>query len=327
MKHEREIPETPNEEILANLLEGIRIAYDPNVRGYRDMDELKAALLDFDSDSDDDSDQIPSLLYKQSQEVTMPTYKIMTCNLRTDCDSDGINSFMNRRPFISEKLAAYSPDIIGFQEIRPHMYSWLVENLADYYVVGGGRGRDRGDEAVCIAFKKSEFFLCDLETFWLSATPDVPGSRYSGDQSVCPRICSVATLKPVGGEPFRVFNVHTDHVGKVARVLAANQLLQKLSELNQHSFMPCFITGDFNAEPDDLCIKTMTSYTGTPLVDLTAESGITFHNFGKMLEDGIKIDYIFANADINCHSMIICRDMKDGVFISDHYPIMVEVEF
>ena len=64
----------------------------------------------------------------------MQTFKIMTCNLRTDCASDGINSFMNRRAFIAERLAAYSPDVIGFQEIRPHMYAWLVENLHDYYV-------------------------------------------------------------------------------------------------------------------------------------------------------------------------------------------------
>ncbi len=257
----------------------------------------------------------------------MQTCKIMTCNLRTDCASDGINSFMNRRAFIAERLAAYSPDVIGFQEIRPHMYAWLVENLPDYYVVGSGRGVDRGDEAVCIAFRKSEFILCDLETFWLSATPDQPGSRYSGDQSPCPRVCTVVTLKPLNGSPFRVFNVHTDHVGKVARVLASNQVLQKLSELNERSPMPAFITGDFNADPDDLCITTMTNYSAVKLIDLTAGSGITFHEFGKRLvSGGIKIDYIFAGADTVCRSMTVCRDERDGVFISDHFPLIAEVE-
>lgn len=256
----------------------------------------------------------------------MPICKIMTCNLRTDCASDGKNSFMNRRPYIAEKLAEYSPDVIGFQEIRPHMYSWLIENLGDYSVVGGGRGADRGDEAVCIAFKKSKFFLCDLETFWLSATPDLPGSRYSGDQSSCPRICTWVTLKPVDGQPFRVYNVHTDHVGKFARVLAANQVLQKLSENNQRAFMKSFITGDFNAQPDDLCITTMTSYAGTPLVDLTADSGLTFHGFGKCRAEQLKIDYIFADADTKCTKLTVCRDERDGVFISDHYPLMVEAE-
>ena len=38
-------PEIPNDETIAALEEGMRIAYDPNVKGYRNMDELKAALL------------------------------------------------------------------------------------------------------------------------------------------------------------------------------------------------------------------------------------------------------------------------------------------
>lgn len=37
--------EIPNDETLAAMEEGIRIAYDPNVKGYKNMDELKAALL------------------------------------------------------------------------------------------------------------------------------------------------------------------------------------------------------------------------------------------------------------------------------------------
>ena len=58
MKHR---PEIPNAETVAAMEEGMRIAYDPNVRGYRDMEKLKAALL---SDaSSDDPDQKPSLLY------------------------------------------------------------------------------------------------------------------------------------------------------------------------------------------------------------------------------------------------------------------------
>lgn len=256
----------------------------------------------------------------------MSNYKIMSFNLRTDCAQDGINSFQNRKSFVAERLAVYSPDIIGFQEIQPHMYDWLVGNLDGYYVVGGGRGADRGNEAVCIAFKKDRFYLCDCQTFWLSATPDVPGSRYSGDQSGCPRICTWVTLKPRGGEPFRFYNVHTDHIGSYARVLAANQVLQKISENNQRSRMKTFVTGDFNAEPDDLCVRTMTEYKGTPLVDLSADSGLTFHAFGKEFDRNCKIDYIFADADTKLLSLTVCRDEADGVYLSDHYPIMAEVE-
>ena len=257
----------------------------------------------------------------------MQTCKIMTFNMRTQTTNDGDNQFFLRAPYIKERLDAIKPDVIGMQEVQPVMYERLIADLPDYYIVGGGRGRDRGDEAVCVAFLKERFTLCDLETFWLSATPDQPGSRYSGDQSPCPRVCTVVTLKPLNGSPFRVFNVHTDHVGKVARVLASNQVLQKLSELNERSPMPAFITGDFNADPDDLCITTITNYSAVKLIDLTAGSGITFHEFGKRLvSGGIKIDYIFAGADTVCRSMTVCRDERDGVFISDHFPLIAEVE-
>lgn len=35
---------SPNETTAAAMEEGLRIAYDPNVRGYKDMDELRNAL-------------------------------------------------------------------------------------------------------------------------------------------------------------------------------------------------------------------------------------------------------------------------------------------
>ena len=50
-------PEIPNDETLAAMREGIRIAFDPDVKGYRDISELKSALL-----SDESADHFPSIL-------------------------------------------------------------------------------------------------------------------------------------------------------------------------------------------------------------------------------------------------------------------------
>lgn len=256
----------------------------------------------------------------------MQTCKIMTFNMRTQTTNDGDNQFFLRAPYIKERLDAIKPDVIGMQEVQPVMYERLIADLPDYYIVGGGRGRDRGDEAVCVAFLKERFTLCDLETFWLSATPHTPGSRYTGDQSGCPRVCTVLTLKPKDGEPFRVYNMHTDHVGKVARVLASNQMLQKLDENNLLSSMPAIVTGDFNAEPDDLCITTVTNYKGGELVDISADVGGTFHDYGRC--EPIKIDYIFADRSVKCISCEAVRDRReDGLWLSDHYPVMATVEF
>ena len=71
--------------------------------------------------------------------------KVCTYNLRMENPVDGINTFSNRAPLIAERLAQYQPDVIGFQEVRPHMRRWLEENLRDYTILGTGRGEDFQD--------------------------------------------------------------------------------------------------------------------------------------------------------------------------------------
>ena len=135
--------------------------------------------------------------------------KFVTFNIRCDFGQDGANNFIYRRPLILEKIRQEKPDIIGFQEVLPHQQqqkkdreqteklkksfiylssgcSWLKENLTEYYIAGCGREKDLTGEAMIIAYRKERFQSVSLETFWLSPTPYVPGSRYPV-QSMCPR--------------------------------------------------------------------------------------------------------------------------------------------
>ena len=61
--------------------------------------------------------------------------------------------------------------------------------------------------------------------------------------------------------------------------------------------------------------------------DLTEGLGGTFHDFGrKPLEKYSKIDYIFAQG--NCTDCYIIPDNRDGqgLYYSDHFAIMAEIE-
>ena len=120
--------------------------------------------------------------------------KICTFNLRYDTVTDGINSFSGRQDLIRREFPKYEADVIGFQEVRPHVHEWLEKNLAGYTVVGTGREADLGGEDMAVAFRTDSFLLVSLDTFWLSDTPHVPGSRFGTDQSSCPRICTAVTL-------------------------------------------------------------------------------------------------------------------------------------
>ena len=77
------------------------------------------------------------------------------------------------------------------QEVLPHVAKWLKENLNEYYVIGCGRGANLRDEQMSIAYRRDRINLISMKTWWLSQTPDVPGSRYE-EQSSCPRTATEA---------------------------------------------------------------------------------------------------------------------------------------
>jgi endonuclease/exonuclease/phosphatase family metal-dependent hydrolase len=245
--------------------------------------------------------------------------KIVSFNMRMNNPGDGINAFPNRKGRIKEFIDGCDADVIGFQEILPEMRAFLVEAFPDYYMVGVGRGRNYDDESALIAFRKDRMELISCDTVMLSTTPRVFGSRYDGsDQSHCPREYVKVFLKHKSiDEPFYVYNVHTDHLGVMAREFASLQMLQ---DMNSHSYK-VFFTGDFNAHPDEKSIRMIVENSTRPLVDAVG-GAITFHNFGKITEGDSKIDYIFADKDTPVvESGVVKDEGVDGVYISDHYPI------
>ena len=244
--------------------------------------------------------------------------KVCSFNARfaSDHESDGINNFFCRTGRIAEFLKETDPDVIGFQEITPEMREWFVDNMPDYYIVGGGRNSDYSGESSMIGFKKRDMMLISCDTVALSSAPSVPGSRYEGsDQSRCPRIYTRIKLAHKDIDtPFYAYNVHTDHVGKISRTLAIMQLVQDVSG---HDLL-FVMTGDFNARPDAGELNLITK--NPRFVDTTADLGYTFHDFGRY--EGAKIDYIFADARLKVVES--CRthtDAIDGVYVSDHCPI------
>ena len=52
--------------------------------------------------------------------------KVVTFNIRCDYGQDGLNEFANRKELILRKINQEKPDIIGFQEVLPHVAKWLT---------------------------------------------------------------------------------------------------------------------------------------------------------------------------------------------------------
>ena len=241
--------------------------------------------------------------------------KIVTFNLRMDTLADGPHRFLNRREAIVERIRREKADILGFQEALPAMYDYLRENLPEYTFVGHGRSEKYLGEANPIAFRRDRFALKRCATRWLSPTPEVPGSRFPEDQSICPRIFVTAELYDRRTDSvFRVVNTHLDHEGPIARRRALELIARQVPE-----DLPTVLLGDFNCPPDDPALEPLRGR----FRDQTLGLGVTFHAFeGYYNWKTDKIDYIFATREFRKAASGLWKN--EGVCLSDHYPVCFE---
>ena len=260
----------------------------------------------------------------------MVNLKIVTFNIRFMYDSvDGINCFIHRAAMIADKIEAEKPDIICFQEVTPPIKAFLEKALDKYMILGQGREVNYTGEGVFTALKKDVIDLIGLEQFWFSDTPYVTGSKHVG-QSEYPRVGLVALVKHRDSvTPFRIFNVHLDSKPEreAIRVLEIKQLLEKIKSENDKFNTPFVTLGDFNSTPDRDTYSYCLGFNDYPMVDVTTELGGSHHGFGRLApEERKKIDYIFfdENTAKTARNVHFWDDEKDGIYLSDHYPISCE---
>ena len=242
---------------------------------------------------------------------------IVTFNIRVDVIGDGVQYFFNRSPYILKKINEESPDIICFQEVSDRILEWLKSVLTNYNYCGVGRENNYSGESNPVFYKKDCFKLLRYNQFWLSDTPEIPGSRYD-DQSSCPRICVSADLFYINeNKCLNICNTHLDHVGYNARkegiLLICNSLKTTVNPLSY----PSIITGDFNSTYDENLIDIFNKFGYT---DVSNNIKVTYHGYkGKKATSG-KIDYILTNFNYK-NDCYIWDDEYNGIYLSDHYPV------
>lgn len=91
--------------------------------------------------------------------------------------------------------------------------------------------------------------------------------------------------------------------------------------------MPSIVLGDFNAEADDRSILFCKAVK--LLYDVTDTIPYTYHEFGKGVDDrpGSRIGYIFVTKEFadKVTNAAAWEDMLHGIYLSDHYPMSVEI--
>ncbi len=254
------------------------------------------------------------------KEVDEPI-RVMSANLRCINPLDtGKKSWFYRADLIIKNIENNKPSIIGFQEATKWQYAYLKDCLTDFDSVITYRDESTFSEGCPIFYRTDMYDLVDKGSFWLSETPEVMSKDWN---SKCYRICSYVILKEKSTEKeFVVFNTHLDHVSDEARINGIGVVLDKISQFGS---LPSMIMGDFNAEEGSVTYENVTKdfLDARYQVDNAVDS-CTYQNFGKEL-DRNRIDYfMISKTGINVKSYKVVTDTFDGVYPSDHFPLLAE---
>ena len=268
---------------------------------------------------------------KQPAPASAPV-NVMTFNIRYDNPEDSLDNWKFRKDRVANAICFSDADIVGTQEVLHNQLEDLKQRLPGYGVIGVGRedGKEKGEYSALL-YKKDRFTLLDSGYFWLSETPEVPGSK--GWDGACERIASWAKLQDkVSGRQFFALNTHLDHVGVVARRESISLILDKVNKLS--GGLPVIVTGDFNANPDSDVIKYVTdSKNPQHLTDSRQIAAVvygpawSFHDFGKIpYARRPLIDYVFVRNGLKVSRYGVLAETENNAFLSDHAPVLVTVE-
>lgn len=254
--------------------------------------------------------------------------KIISFNLRFDKPDPGEQNWRRRRSAIATLLKEYAPDLIGTQEGLAHQLLDLHRLLPQYQSVGGDRVGTGTDE-YCAIFYRSERLEC-VETgdFFLSDTPEVPGSISPGWGNPAPRMATWAAFAVAGeAKKTALFNTHLDYHSAKARELGARAICDYLQRLQLEDYY-FFATGDFNATPDSLPRETFKQplannlQLNDALAGVAREQQVSFHDFTGT--GFIAVDTIYYDSRVSLQMAKVDTLRWQGVLPSDHFPVIGE---
>lgn len=253
------------------------------------------------------------------------TVEVESFNLRYDNPDDGINAWDNRKEMVLEHLETNAADVISMQEALAHQVDWLDTKLANYHYIGVGRDDGkRSGEFVPLFYNHKTLKPLDSGFFWLSETPDIPGSI--GWQADLPRVATWAKFSK-NKRVFFVFNVHFSHVSELAREKSAEFLLRHIPTISGEH--PVILMGDFNTVSSEPAYNTLLAdenlgFKDAGTMNQQRPAG-TYNGFGER-KPASRIDYVFISRGLDA-SHYKTHEMTDaGRYISDHFPISVTVK-
>ena len=240
-------------------------------------------------------------------------------------------------------IRTIDPDVLGIQEALHGQAADLRASLPDYDFHGVGRddGR-RSGEYSAILFRRDRFEWSDGGTFWLSDTPEQPGSMSWGNG--IPRLTTwVRLIDRASGRAFHVFNTHWDHRSQISREHTAPLIARRIDARAQPSD-PIVLLGDFNATEGNPAVDyfigkpvTLAGRSLPPwqfaLVDTyqtlhpAVKNRRTLHFWEGHRTGWAKVDHILASRGVVVEASDIRVEESRIAQPSDHFPVWAKLRW
>lgn len=251
--------------------------------------------------------------------------KIMTYNM-LHIDNDPANDWNKRKDLIHSLIVKEDPDVIGTQECLFTQIQDILNMLPDYNWVGLGRRGGSNDDYMAIFYKRDRMTLLEYDHFWLSDTPDLIGSMSFGNK--LPRMVTWAKFEDKHtGNVFYHMNTHLDYICEEARIKGAKLICKKVKEFQPNILT--FLTGDFNTDvkttPFNILVKEGHFIDTWDLArEHINKTNGTKNDF--IFKDGgdQRIDWILVKETVLVNSIKVITDCPEGLFPSDHFPVIAD---
>lgn len=251
--------------------------------------------------------------------------KVMSFNVRTPADTAPGKRWPDRRDAMVKVIQDAHPAVVGTQELVQEQADYLAAHLPDYRWFGEGRRGGSGDEHMGVFYDSKALAVEQSGNFWLSDTPDVAGSISWGN--LYPRMVTWALFRRLDdGRRFYFMNTHLPYrdEDEPRRIKGAELIAARVAGLPAD--LPVVLTGDFNSEPGGGTYQAFTRVLQDTRTQVKAPKGPvkTFHDFTGTAS--AQLDWVLVRG-FHARSFLTDDRRIDGVLPSDHFPLLVELDW
>ena len=262
--------------------------------------------------------------YDISQKAITDEITVMSYNIRYDAAEDKFDKDWKRRaPLVVQVISEVQPDVIGFQEVQTIHETYLKKHLKGYSFYNAYRTDDENKEGLMIAYRSDRFESVEEGCFWLSKTPEVMSKDEDMDNN---RITLYVKFVEKGTDKsFAMMDTHLDNASEEVRERGIGIMLDQKQKLGIDTLI---LVGDMN---DDRESPMYAKATESGLVDARSVASVVYDGPGSTFQKyGLRlyrtpIDFCFLTPEIKVNDYAVFDKTFNGVYPSDHFPVVVKI--